>query len=340
MTTAIRENVFHSRHRPSFYLSTLLSFCPMLRATKRLLDVLPGSTICFNATVGAWALLADSLAVETTSNGILSTILYSFSAEDAAFGTVAWTSSTATGYPVSVISRDASGVVVFNITFLSFEASFGADLTPPSFSGKCTPAPTVACPSVLSGSVGVAYTDKFVATGGYKIATATYDSMSELPPGLTLNNLTGVLSGTPTAGGNFSVSVMVRDAKQGVGISNNCYLVIAGGSTVSTISSPSSTASSLLTTTSGSWTTTPIQSTTLASSTTIRTSTTSRGTTTGPSATTTQSTSTAARTTTVASTLPPASSCSVVAALPSLICAGNGVVYNVSFFVESARLRL
>lgn len=66
---------------------------------------------------------------------------------------------------------------------------------PPVF-GSATP---------TAGTYGTAYTYNFVATG---LPRPTYSiSAGSLPPGLTLDGVSGVLSGTPTQAGSYSFSV-------------------------------------------------------------------------------------------------------------------------------------
>ena len=61
------------------------------------------------------------------------------------------------------------------------------------------------------GVAGEAYSYTYTATGG--TAPYTYTVVSgALPPGLTLDEETGVLSGTPIGGGSFSFGVQVMDA--------------------------------------------------------------------------------------------------------------------------------
>ena len=66
------------------------------------------------------------------------------------------------------------------------------------------PAPTA------TGQVGVSYSYTFVP--GFGVAPYTYSTSGQLPPGLTLNPNTGVLSGTPTAPGPYSFNVTVTDS--------------------------------------------------------------------------------------------------------------------------------
>lgn len=69
----------------------------------------------------------------------------------------------------------------------------------------------LACPTNISAIVGEAYSYTYVATGG--TAPYTFSVVSgTLPPGLTLNSTTGVLSGTLTTAGSYSFGVKVTDA--------------------------------------------------------------------------------------------------------------------------------
>jgi large repetitive protein len=88
--------------------------------------------------------------------------------------------------------------------------------------------------SLPSGVKGSAYSVSLQASGGY--ASSGYGaynwSASGLPPGLSLNPSSGVISGIPTSGGSFPVSVTVADyGGGGVGTS-------ASGSFTISISSP------------------------------------------------------------------------------------------------------
>ena len=74
---------------------------------------------------------------------------------------------------------------------------------------NAAPALTFAAPP--AGQVNVAYSVPLTVTGG----TTPYVwsvSAGSLPPGLTLNASTGLLSGTPTLGGSYSFTVQVTDA--------------------------------------------------------------------------------------------------------------------------------
>ncbi|MBC3792159.1 putative Ig domain-containing protein [Spirosoma utsteinense] len=72
------------------------------------------------------------------------------------------------------------------------------------------PAPTVAIPSVSTVTVGVAFSQTFTASGSN--GPYSYSLVGgSLPPGLSLST-TGVLSGTPTQTGSFTLTVLGQGA--------------------------------------------------------------------------------------------------------------------------------
>lgn len=64
-------------------------------------------------------------------------------------------------------------------------------------------------------AVGAAYSQKFAASGGVAPYIYSLVPESDALPGLSLNSTTGILSGTPTAGGTFSFGVLVTDSLAG-----------------------------------------------------------------------------------------------------------------------------
>jgi uncharacterized repeat protein (TIGR03803 family) len=67
----------------------------------------------------------------------------------------------------------------------------------------------IATASLPNGQVNVAYKVTLAAIGG----TPDYTwSIANLPPGLTLDSLTGILSGKPTQFGNYSLAVTAKDS--------------------------------------------------------------------------------------------------------------------------------
>jgi hypothetical protein len=79
-----------------------------------------------------------------------------------------------------------------------------------SFSLTVSPAPTIVTAGVLpGGTVGVPYQTTLAVRDGSPPFTWTLQT-NFLPPGLTLSG-GGVISGTPTQGGNFAFTVQARD---------------------------------------------------------------------------------------------------------------------------------
>ncbi|HQQ78663.1 MAG TPA: S8 family serine peptidase, partial [Thermoanaerobaculia bacterium] len=88
----------------------------------------------------------------------------------------------------------------------------------------CTPV-TITTPSIASGTINVPYTQSFAATGGS--GAVTWSISGALPTGVTLTGNT--LSGTPTQGGSFPISVTATDAAGCTPDTNPYTLSIAGG---------------------------------------------------------------------------------------------------------------
>jgi hypothetical protein len=85
----------------------------------------------------------------------------------------------------------------------------------------------VNCNNPPAGDKTIAYSHTFTTTGGTGPFTWTITA-GELPPGLTLNSSTGVLSGTPTLPGTYTFTITVADAS-GITSSVTCSITIRGG---------------------------------------------------------------------------------------------------------------
>lgn len=86
--------------------------------------------------------------------------------------------------------------------------------------------PTLACPVSNTFTVGVPYSGSLIESGG--TGPFTYAIIGgALPPGLSLNATTGVISGTPTSAGDFSYTAQVTDAN-GLTATVGCVLSGSG----------------------------------------------------------------------------------------------------------------
>ena len=85
--------------------------------------------------------------------------------------------------------------------------------------------PTITCPPIGTGTTGVSFSSATGITGG--TAPFTWSIVSgALPPGLTLNSMTGVISGVPTSAGTFSFTIQVKDSN-GLTAQIICQIVIS-----------------------------------------------------------------------------------------------------------------
>src|SRR5438045_1560790 len=64
------------------------------------------------------------------------------------------------------------------------------------------PKPVITSPLTATGTVGVAFSYQITATN-----SPTSFGATGLPPGLTVNTSTGLISGTPTTAGTYSVTI-------------------------------------------------------------------------------------------------------------------------------------
>jgi hypothetical protein len=64
--------------------------------------------------------------------------------------------------------------------------------------------------TLAGGVVAAAYSQALQVTGG--LPPYTFSVTGELPPGLSLDTASGVVSGTPTTPGTYSFSVMAMDS--------------------------------------------------------------------------------------------------------------------------------
>ena len=109
---------------------------------------------------------------------------------------------SSTSLDISSMPAHAAGAVTVKVVTLGTSASI-------SYTYNTGPALLFAAPP--SGEANVAYSSQLTVTGGTSPFTWSVSSGS-LPPGLTLNASTGLLSGTPTTAGTYTFTVKVTDA--------------------------------------------------------------------------------------------------------------------------------
>jgi hypothetical protein len=111
-----------------------------------------------------------------------------------------------------VISGTATTAGSTAVTFTLTDAA-GAVATK-SLTIVINPVPTITTASPLpDGEKSVVYSKTLAATGG---TTAYAWTSTGLPTGLTLSSTTGIMSGTPTVSGSFTVAVTLTDASGSV----------------------------------------------------------------------------------------------------------------------------
>ncbi|MEA2166132.1 MAG: hypothetical protein QOK37_4259 [Thermoanaerobaculia bacterium] len=91
---------------------------------------------------------------------------------------------------------------------------------------------TVAAPANLTGTVGVAYSEQFTQSGG--IGAVTFTLSGTLPAGLSFAS-DGTLSGTPTQGGSFPITVTATDSN---GCTGSVSVTLTIGCQTITVTNP------------------------------------------------------------------------------------------------------
>jgi uncharacterized protein YhjY with autotransporter beta-barrel domain len=115
-------------------------------------------------------------------------------------GVLAGTPTAGGSFPVTIKATDSTGFTVSQVYTLAINAAT-VTLTPATL-----PAP----------QVNVAYSQTLSASGGVAPYHFTV-SGGQLPPGLTLNATTGVLSGTPSQAASYNATIQVTDSSTGSG---------------------------------------------------------------------------------------------------------------------------
>jgi len=149
-------------------------------------------------------------------------------------GTSPYTFSAATGtLPAGLTLNSSSGAITGTPTAAGTFTIQVTDAKGVVATSSCPftiiSGPSISCPSVSSGEVNAAFSATVGVSGGtspdiFSVASGT------LPAGLSLNASTGVITGTPTAAGAFTIQV--TDAK-GVVSASSCPFTISNGPIIS-----------------------------------------------------------------------------------------------------------
>lgn len=108
--------------------------------------------------------------------------------------------------------------------------------------------PTITTTNLPSGLETVAYNQTISATGGTTPYTNWIVSIGSLPPGLTLNSTSGVLSGTPTTAGNYNFTIKVTDSASAIDEQAFVLIIQSASPIITTSSLPVGTTSVLYST--------------------------------------------------------------------------------------------
>ncbi|MEO8101152.1 MAG: choice-of-anchor D domain-containing protein, partial [Betaproteobacteria bacterium] len=175
-------------------------------------------TVAINAA-GTRVFLANNAnvsVIDTATNTVTTNIAVGASPRGVAFnpaGTFAYVANMSSNN-VSVIDT-SSNTVVATVAVGAGPLPLGQFIVPAAVSLMPV---TITSPAPGGGSVAVAYSHSYSAVG-----TAPYNwsvLFGALPPGLALNPLTGVLSGTPTAAGVYAFSVQATNGASPVAFQN------------------------------------------------------------------------------------------------------------------------
>ena len=126
-----------------------------------------------------------------------------------------------------VISGTPSGSGAYAFTAQVTDAAAQTATRAFSITVVAAPSLAISTTALAGATVGAAYSETLVATGG--IAPYTWSIPAGMPPGLTIGTTTGVISGTATIVGAFTFTAQVTDAAAGTATGNLTINVLPPG---------------------------------------------------------------------------------------------------------------
>lgn len=196
----------------------------------------------FTMNVGAISITTTSLSSWTQGVDYVSSPAHTLAASG---GTLPLTWSIASGsLPPGITLAPATGILsgaatssgVYTFTAKVTDSAGTPQTAQATLSITINPQPTILTSSLTNGVVGLTYSQTLTMTGGTLPVTWTLSGSTPLPPGLTFNTGTGVITGTPTTSGTKSLDFTVTDA---AGATGTKTLTIAVNSALD-ISTPTS----------------------------------------------------------------------------------------------------
>jgi hypothetical protein len=224
-----------------------------LNAATGVISGTPSSAGTFNFTVGVSdsaaataskafsIIIAPALSITTVSPLPAGTVGKNYSVTVAASGGTppygTWqipAGSLPGGLTLAASSGIISGIPTASGTFgfIVQVADSAAVTATKSFSVTVSPTLSITTTTLPAAVAGVSYSQALAATGGvppYSWSVA----LGALPPGITLNSSSGVLSGMPVAAGSFPFTIQVADSAA-VTASRDYALTVAAGLTITT----------------------------------------------------------------------------------------------------------
>ncbi|WP_170061104.1 SdrD B-like domain-containing protein [Spirosoma aerolatum] len=157
------------------------------------------NTYQVTGTISATNAVVNGAATQslTVSVGSISTI-------------VSLTGNGPVSYTLAGLNSDGLTKTVSVVSSATACGSTSVTYTAPASCTVCSL--TITTTALASATVGSPYSQTISTTGGSAPLTFTIAS-GNLPPGLVLNNTSGVISGTTTTNGSFPVTILVSDAK-------------------------------------------------------------------------------------------------------------------------------